>query len=342
MINTNDYEIIHYVSKKIKIFSKKRTIYIQDGVSNLKIKLPFNFFDIFICSRILRRFFRLDKCNVFLINTKPLHLIIIRWGKVYMYNKEVGLFETLTLRNCRNILHVDLCKLPNGDLCFGEYGSNNDRKSVPIYKSKDNGLTWDVVYEFSENSIKHIHIVKYDAFSDTIWCCTGDNDGENKIVLFDNNFNLLEILGDGSQLYRTCDLFFSEEKVIWLMDSPNEKSFVISFDRRLKTISKGQELVGPVWYSAQLCENLFIAATSVEPGYSMDHKSVQILLSNDLINWKSIISFKKDIFPIDYFKYGVVAFPKGTQDLKSVYIFGEALINLDGVINKIDLSDYAS
>lgn len=340
MLNTSDYEISHYVSKNTSIFSKKNIVYVSNFNENTIIKLPFNFFDIFSFSRILRRFFRLDKCNVFLINAKPLNLIIIRWSQVYLYNEESGLIKTLTLKNCRNILHVDLGRLPNGNLCFGEYGSNNKRKKVPIYISKDNGLNWDIAFEFPENSIKHIHLVKYDSFSQKIWCCTGDNDGENKIVIFDKNFNILETIGDGSQLYRTCDLFFTKEKVVWLMDSPNEKSYVVSFDRKSKLISRGQELVGPVWYSAQLRKNLFIAATSVEPGYSMEHKSAQLLLSNDLINWNSIISFKKDMFPIDFFKYGVVAFPNGTQDLKSVHIFGEALINLDGVIKKIDLSDY--
>ena len=340
MLDISDYEVFHYTSKNTSIFSKKNIVYVSNLNENTVIKLPFNFFDIFSFLRILRRFFRLDKCNVFLINTKPLNLIIIRWGHVYVYNKEGGLIKTLTLKNCRNIMHVDLCRLPNGNLCFGEYGSNNKRKKVPIYISKDNGFNWDIAFEFPENSIKHIHVVKYDSFSQKIWCCTGDKDGENKIVLFDKNFNLLETLGDGSQIFRTCDLFFTEEKVVWLMDSPNEKSHVISYHRNLKVISKGQELIGPVWYSTQLGENLFLAATSVEPGYSMDHKSVELLLSNDLITWKPIMKYKKDILPIDYFKYGVIAFPIGKQDSKSVYYFGEALIDLDGHINKIDLNNY--
>ena len=340
MLDTSDYEIIHYVSKNISIFSKKNIIYIYNINDKFEIKLPLNFFDIFSFSRILRRFFRLDKCNVFVVNTKPLNLVIIRWGEVFIYNNEQGLIKTLDLKNCRNIMHVDLCRLPNGDLCFGEYGSNNYRKNVPIYKSTDSGFTWKIVFQFPEKSIKHIHIIKYDSFSGKIWCCTGDNDGENKIVLFDRNFNLLETIGDGSQLYRSCDLFFTKEKVVWLMDSPNKKSHVISFDRTSKVISKGQELKGPVWYSAQLHKNLFLAATSVEPGYSMEHKSVQLLVSKDLINWKTIITYRKDVLPIDYFKYGVIAFPIGDQDLKSVYFFGEALVNLDGKINKIDLSSY--
>lgn len=340
MFNISDYEILHYVSKATVIASKKNTVYIQSDNKKLSIKLPFKFFDIFSFSRILRRFFRLDKCNVFVVETKPLKLVILRWKEVFVYNCDSGLKKTLDLKNCRNIMHVDLCRLPSGDLCFGEYGSNNKRTTVPIYKSKDSGFTWEIAYQFPENSIKHIHIVKYDRFSDKVWCCTGDNDGENKIVIFDEKFNMLETIGDGSQTYRACDLFFTDKKVVWLMDSPNEKSHVVSFNRESKVISKGQELIGPVWYSAQLDENLFIAATSVEPGYSMAHKSAQLLLSNDLINWSPLMSFNKDMFPINFFKYGVIAFPRGKQDLESVYFFGEALTNLEGAINKIDLSHY--
>ena len=312
---------------------------LEEG-NEFQIKLPFVFFDIFSFSRILRRFFRLDKCNVFLINTSPLILVIIRYGSVYYYDTAQYLTPTLKLKNCRNLLHVDLCRLPNGDLAFGEYGSNNKRLSVPIYKSTNNGLSWEIVYEFQKNSIKHIHIVKYDHFSDFIWCCTGDNDGENKIVLFDKHFSIIEIIGDGSQLYRTCDLFFTEDKVVWLMDSPNLTSHVITYCRNTKIISIGQELSGPVWYSTCINSITYLAATSVEPGYSMQHKTAQLLISNDLIKWDVLKIYKKDKLPITFFKYGVIAFPLGRQSINSVYYFGEALNRLDGKILKIDISEY--
>lgn len=333
-------EISHYFSKETQIFSKKNIVYVCNNDEDLEIILPTNFFDFFSTFRIFRRLFRLDKCNVFLINAEPLTLVIIRWGIVYYYDKRKGLIKTLGLKNCRNLLHVDLCRLPNGDLAFGEYGSNNERTKVPIYLSKDNGLSWEIVYEFPNNSIKHIHIIKYDKFTDTIWCCTGDNDGENKIVIFDEYFNIVDTIGDGSQLYRSCDLFFTKDNVVWLMDSPNEIAHVISYDRKLRRITIGQELMGPVWYSCSVGENLYLAATSVEPGYSMKHKTAHLMISNDLIEWRSVFSYKKDIFPINLFKYGVIAFPIGLKDLSSIYYFGEALNGLDGKILKIDISEY--
>ncbi|MDA7855142.1 hypothetical protein N9A68_05615 [Cyclobacteriaceae bacterium] len=332
-------EILHYTSNNLKIYSKSCSIYIETLQALTRIKLPKSIYDLFSFSRILRRLLRIDKCNVFLIKVNPIELIIIRRGIVYKYQIISGLIKTLELKNCRNILHVDLCRLPNGDLVFGEYGSNNDRKSVPIYLSKDSGLSWDIIYEFPENSIKHIHVIKYDKWLDTIWCCTGDNDGENKIVIFDKFFSILEEIGDGSQYYRTCDLFFTKTNVVWLMDSPNVISHVVNYNRKTKKINIGQELAGPVWYTTKVEDNLYLAATSVEPGYSMKHKTAQLMASKDLINWEIVKSYKKDCYPIDLFKYGVIAFPLGDLYLSSFFYFGEALIKLDGKIDKINLTN---
>jgi hypothetical protein len=339
MKSFTNFEIAHYVSKNISIFSKKYIVAINFNSKELTIKLPRTFFDIFSFSRILRRFFRLDKCNVYLLDDQDLKLVLIRFGKVYYYDLNVGLIETLSLKNCRNILHVDIGRLPNGDICFGEYGSNNKRSNVPIYRSKNNGLNWEVVFEFPNNSIKHIHVIKYDKFTDTLWCCTGDKDGENKIVIFDKYFSILEVLGDGSQYYRTCDLFFTKEDVVWLMDSPNIKSHVVKYNRSSKTVHIGQELDGPVWYTCMVKQDFYLAATSVEPGYSMTHKTANLIASKDLINWKVIKSFKKDLLPIDLFKYGVIAFPLGDIDISSVIYFGEALSSLDG---KIEITNFSN
>lgn len=337
-----NYEIIHYTGKGLQIFSKKNSLYIKTDDGIRIINLPFGLLDFFGFHRVLRRLLRLDKCNVFLISSSPINLVIMRRSIVYHYSEKRGLKKSLTLRNCRNILHVDLCRLKDGTLAFGEYGANNSRRPVPIYKSVDDGLSWKVCYEFPENTIKHIHVIKFDKYSNTIWCCTGDNDGENRIVIFDESFTIIEELGDGSQYYRTCELFFTKNEVVWLMDSPNITSRVVSFNRKTKSVTIGQELEGPVWYTTKLNDKIYLAATSVEPGYSMKHKMAHLMFSKDLKNWEIIRSFKKDVYPIDFFKYGVIAFPLGEQSIDSVYLFGEALIGFDGEVKKIDLTDVIS
>ena len=207
-MNKLDYEIAHYVSSDLKIYSKARKVSIFINGEEIQIKFPFNFWDFFSFSRLLRRALRIDKCNVFLINKNPLEILMIRRGSVYTFHLNHGLNLVLKLKNCRNLLHVDLCKTKNGELFLGEYGANNKRLSVPIYRSYDNGKTWKIVHEFANKSIKHIHCIKQDPYTEKIWTFTGDDDGECKVVVSDQDFKEIEVLGDGSQKWRACDVFF--------------------------------------------------------------------------------------------------------------------------------------
>tara|TARA_B100000795_G_C22800809_1_gene441825 strand:+ start:2304 stop:3323 length:1020 start_codon:yes stop_codon:yes gene_type:complete len=331
-----DFEIAHYVSEKIKIFSKSRNVHIYYNDKKVIISFPFKLWDFFNFSRTFRRFLRTDKCNVFLISDYPLQLVLIRQGEVFHYNQNNGLKRTLKLKNCRNLMHVDICKSKNGCLFFGEYGANNDRIEVPIYKSSDKGVSWDVVYEFPKNSIKHIHCIKEDPFTNKLWTFTGDNDGECKILISDINFDDREILGDGSQKWRACDVFFLKNEVVWLMDSPNEISYSVHLNRITKKIRLGAKFNGPVWYKTKV-NDFFLCASSVEPGYSVEYGYSDLLISKDLLNWKIIKSYKKDNYNIDLFKYGVISFPQGINTINNFYIFGEALKNIDGKVITLNL-----
>lgn len=335
-----DFEIIHYVSEKIKIFSKSRNVYIYYNDKTITILFPFKLWDFFNFSRIFRRLLRTDKCNVYLISDYPLHLVLIRQGEVFYYSQKDGLKRTLKLKNCRNILHVDMCKSKSGCLFFGEYGANNDRIEVPVYKSSDKGISWNIIYKFPKNSIKHIHCIKEDPFTKKLWTFTGDNDGECKILISDENFTQIEVLGDGSQKWRACDAFFLKKEVVWLMDSPNEISYSIHFNRKTKKIRFGTKFNGPVWYKTKI-NNFYICATSVEPGYSVAYGYSDLLISKDLLNWKIIKRYKKDNYNIDFFKYGVISFPLGNNQINNFHFFGEALKKIDGKVITLNLeNDY--
>ena len=60
-----NFEIIHYYSRNTLIFSKKNIVHVTARDIKFEIQLPINIFHIFSFSRLLRRLFRLDKCNVF-------------------------------------------------------------------------------------------------------------------------------------------------------------------------------------------------------------------------------------------------------------------------------------
>lgn len=332
------YEIHHFCSDSFNIYTRGYYVYIEYKNRNcLKITIPHTLLDtLSLKIRLLSRLFRTDKSNVFVINEYTLTLLIIRRGVVYYFTENTGLIVKFKLKNCRNLMHIDLCRLPNGIISFGEYGNNKERLPVPIYSSRDEGQNWEVAYEFPQGEIKHIHNLKYDGYSNTIWCCTGDLLGECKLVVFDLQFNTLKVIGDGSQNYRTCDLIFQKDFVIWLMDSHIETSYVIKLNRNTEIIQILSSLPGPVWYCSRLTNGEYIAATTVEHGYSMKHKKAHLITSSDTENWTSVKTFSKDnYYPLDFFKYGAIGFPIGEQKKENFSCFGEALIDFDGEIKTL-------
>ena len=333
-----DKEIIHYAEKDIILSSKYRTIFYKKKDKVVKIRLPENNYlkRLFGLFRLSRRLLRLDKCNVFFHRN---NLIIIRQGSVYLYKTDENrLIKTLKLRNCRNVLHQSINATPEGYIYFGEYGTNGDRKSVPLYCSRDGGHTWEEIYTFSAGSIKHIHGCYYDKYTDKIWVCTGDFEGENWLLVADKGFENIKKIGDGQQKFRACNLIFTEKEVHWLMDSQLEISYHIILNRRTETISIGQKFMGPIWYIKELEDIGYLAATAQEIGDGVLDDKVYLYFSTDLEEWKVIRKFEHDGFSKKYFKSGVIGFADGNQTQDAFYMFFEAIKGFDGKSLKCSLS----
>jgi len=332
-----DKEIIHFAEKDTLISSKYRTIFYKEKEQLTKVKLPEGNLlkRVLGLFRLSRRLLRLDKCNVF---PHSGNLIIIRQGKVYLYKtKEDKLVETLKLRNCRNVLHQSINVTPDGYIYFGEYGQNGERKSVPVYRSKDGGQSWEEIYTFSPGSIKHVHGCFYDKYTDKVWVCTGDFEDENCLLVADRDFKDVKKIGDGQQRYRTCNLIFTENEVHWLMDSQLETSYHIILDRATERISQGQKLMGPIWYIKELDKG-YLAATAQEIGEGVLDDKVHLYFSDDLKEWKTLHKFEHDGLPKKYFKSGVVGFADGKQTADEFYMFFEAIKGLDGKSVKCSVS----
>lgn len=330
-------EIAHYCDERLKIFSRHRWVVIDSVLGKTRLQLPFTKFDIFGFSRILRRALRLDKCNIFPLDSYGDSLLIIRQGKLYKYTNKVGFQEKLKLKLARNLLHNALCITRSGRLIIAEYGANFTHAPIPIYASDDNGDSWSVVYEIPAGKAKHAHNVYYDKITDKIWVFTGDDNGECWVIVADESFSRVDYLGDGSQKFRACTAFFTAEKVVWAMDSPIETSCLVHLNRKNLNIELVNPLPGPVWYGKAINSVGYLIATSVEPGNSVSEDHASIYFSSDLISWTRIAEYKKDKWPMSLFKYGVIGFSQGNNSDNSFFIFGEALKNLDGKVMQCTL-----
>ena len=71
--------------------------------------------------------------------------------------------------------HQGVCLAPNGSIFFGEYLLNTDRsKPVNLYRSIDNGNSFQIIKTFPAGDIRHIHFIKWDPYEKCLWLGTGD------------------------------------------------------------------------------------------------------------------------------------------------------------------------
>jgi hypothetical protein len=326
-------EICHYAEPGCRISSYYRTVFIERNREEVSAQLPADSSWLIGWSRLARRSLRLDKCNVYPVGEDLDELIIIRRGTVYHYNALMDdLRPVLSLQNCRNLLHQSIARVGFDEVFFGEYGSNPKRAPVPVYRSTDRGRSWKTVFMFPEKSIKHVHGCYWDPYEEKIWVLTGDANSECYMIVADREFNKVKWLGDDSQVWRACNVFFEKDRVVWLMDAHQEDSHLIIYDRKSGAINKRDVLPGPVWYIKRLIDGHYLAATACEIGPGVHDDYAHLLHSTNLENWKEIARFRHDGLPKGYFKFGVIGFADGAQSSKEFYIFGEALRGLDGKI----------
>jgi hypothetical protein len=329
--NSASQEIVHFYSDELFITSTHRSVVVERlGKTSSTITFPATKFDLLGFSRVARRVLRLDKCNVIPLDPQGAELVLIRQGVVYKFDAQKGLQKTLKLKQSRNVLHTDLCITASGRILFGEYGANQDRHSIPIYASDDNGDTWFIAYQIPAGKAKHVHGVYADKYSDKTWIFTGDADGESWVIEADENFADVRYHGDGSQIYRACTVFFTPDKVVWAMDSPLQQSQTVHFDRRTRKVELHGFFPGPIWYGLEVPNSGYLLASTVEPGESVIGDMAGIYFSEDLVTWSRLAAFTKDRWPMGLFKFGVIGFSRGERSDGSFFIFGEALKGLDG------------
>lgn len=324
-------EIVHFYSDELLVTSTHRRVVVQrpDG-SSATIELPRTKFDALGFSRLVRRALRLDKCNVFPLDPQGRSLILIRQGAAYKYDERQGLRRTLTLGQSRNVLHTDFCQTKSGRLLFGEYGANAERRPIPIYASDDDGESWHIAYQIPAGKAKHVHGVYADKHSDKIWVFTGDADDESWVIEASEDFSEVRYLGDGSQIYRACSVFFTPDKVVWAMDSPLQPSRTVHLDRRTGSVELHGAFPGPIWYGLEVPASGYLLASTVEPGDSVTDDEAGIYFSENLVSWSRMAAFTKDRWPMGLFKFGVIGFSRGERSDGSFFVFGEALKGLDG------------
>ncbi len=83
----------------------------------------------------------------------------------------------------------------------------------------DNGESWQVVYTFPKGNINHVHGLFYDKYTQRVWGRTGDRENECIIGYTDDEFQTFYEVLRGGQEYRSCQLFFYKDFIVYATDS---------------------------------------------------------------------------------------------------------------------------
>ena len=234
------------------------------------------------------------------------------------------------------ILRGGAALLPDGSIVFGEYFDNSNREPVRIYRTHSDNDQLEEVYLFAPGEVRHIHSISWDRITSRIIVCTGDLESECRIIAFSENFSKHEVLGQGTEDWRTISPQFSKHAIYYGTDAQFEQNRILRFDRVSKTLSRLANVNGPVFYSFAVNDG-WVFGTSAEmcpsqtsPEAILYHLDMQTEAVTELAR------YSKDIWPTKYFQFGIFNFPILEKYRGHVPISGTALKGLDGRFITLD------
>jgi hypothetical protein len=233
---------------------------------------------------------------------------------------------------------LNLCFVPSGNIYFGEYFQNLEKQAVNFYCSDDNAKNWHIAYTFEAGNINHIHGLFFDKYTNRIWVATGDRENECIIGYTEDEFKTFVEVFRGGQEYRTCQLFFYKDFIVFGTDTQYQQNVIKKFDRRTLEITELQKVQGSVIKGGQVGDVAYIS-TTVEPSDVNTDKWAHLWVTKDGLHWEEKYKAKKDWLPATLFQFGTFEFPQyyGIEKLERLYFSGRALKGLDGKSTYIDL-----
>jgi hypothetical protein len=328
--------IIHHIDDESRVWATHgRRILCQRGVDwEIVASFPYSYpRDLFNFSRPTSRVMRSDKCNLYVNRFGK--ILGIRSGWVYEVEKEKITPLFYIQGDC--VLHRSICEDGEGNIYFGEYFMNPDRRPVRVWCVSSDLTQWHTAHDFK--NIRHVHGVYRDPFDEqAFWVTVGDFKGECYILKTDDQFKSFSHFGDGSQIWRAVNLFFTGEHINWLTDSNLEPNHACRMVRKNGGLEIGQPLDASTWYGCTTREEYHLAFTTIERGPAIQSNESSVLISEDAFHWEKVFAFKKDFWkPVQVFKYGVISCPSGIMDNDNLFLSGEGLTGLDGISIKARL-----
>ncbi len=240
------------------------------------------------------------------------------------FDKSVGIvrdgkYQALTGMNRPfRVLRFGCAVDKSGDLFFGEYIDNAERGEMRIYKYTPGADSLEIAHTFPPNSIRHIHGIYFDKFSDSLFCLTGDDDKECCIWQSFDKFKTINTIGRGDETWRAVSVLFNEKSFFYGMDAEYRTNHIYKVEREnLERKSLG-EVNGTVFYSKRIGDDLFFTTTA-ENAPSQTENVAALWHVDAADNLNKLISFKKDRWHPALFMFGTIHFPYANKLENELY-----------------------
>ena len=276
------------------------------------------------CNAITRRLFRAEITGLYILGDNS--MIAIAKKGIFKCEPEGGYFrKVFTIP--RGSKPLNICILPNGHIFFGEYFQNVKKDAVNIYGSEDNGETWRVVYTFEAGNINHVHGVFYDKYTSRIWVLTGDRENECIIGYTEDEFKTFHEVLRGGQEYRSCQLFFYKDFIVYATDSQYIENEIRAIDRKTLNIMTLAIIQGSAIKGGQT-GNVSYLSTTIEPSDVNKDRFAHIWVTKDGLHWEDKFKAEKDCWP-SIFQFGTFEFPQNAYHKGRLWFSGRALKGYD-------------
>ena len=242
-----------------------------------------------------------------LVAAVPGAIITLRQG-------ETEFVRTHTIIRGTRPLHITA--VPGGAVYWGEYFDNASRDEVHIYASTDNGLTWSVAYTFVKRAIRHVHNILHDPWDNCLWVLTGDNGDECRILRASCDFSRVEAVLQGNQQARAVALVPAASGLYFSTDTPLELNYIYRLSRE-GSLSRLSASSSSSIYGCRVAGQVFFS-TMVEPSEVNRDPHVRIYAGreSDDKNWRPLLAWRKDRWPMGLFQYGNAFLPDGVNTTK--------------------------
>ncbi|MEP6703697.1 MAG: hypothetical protein ABJB34_02720 [Acidobacteriota bacterium] len=236
-------------------------------------------------------------------------------GDIFItFDKSVGIVRNGRFRHLESLARPcrvlrSACAIDgNGNIYFGEYLANDERGPMRIYKYTPGSKELEVPYFFPAKTIKHIHGIYFDRFTDSLVCLTGDHESECQMLRTTDGFKTVNSVGQGDETWRAVSMLFGQDAMFYGMDAEFRSNHIFRLERVTNERMSLGEVSGTVFYSKQMGDDLFFATTAENaPSQTENVAAVWHVAPNGTRT--EIAKFQKDFWHASLFMFGTIHFP---------------------------------